>query len=111
MSPGILGNRVSSMRIPTEKPKTFCPPFTLIPSPACRSPWLVELSELLPRLPQLSFYRFVVGGVGEFRQIALPVAEAALELAHVGPREAAISPLLGRPGVEHEEPVDHADDA
>ena len=30
MSPGILGNRVSSMRIPTEKPKMFCPPLTLM---------------------------------------------------------------------------------
>src|SRR6266545_4984468 len=125
MSPGILGNRVSSMRIPTEKPKMFWPPLTLTlgpspwdphlgtltPIPASGSPWLVELSELLPRLPKLPLHGLVVGGVGKFRQVALQVSEAAPELAHVGPRETAIAPLVPPLGVQHEQPVDHADDA
>src|SRR6266581_8238408 len=110
MSPGMRGNCVSSMRMPTECPKMFCPPRTRVmclipsftqPSPrrtrairqfdrvsariAALSPegrgiqrLLVELRELLSRLPEVAFHGLVVLGVRELGQIALPVREAPL---------------------------------
>src|SRR5437016_2233325 len=129
MSPGMRGNCVSSMRMPTECPKMFCPPRTLMCPPVQPSPrharalrqldrvsrleghtHLVELRELLSRLPEVAFHGLVVLGIRELGQIALPVREAPLDLAHVAPGDAAIPPLARGFRIEHQEAIDGADD-
>src|SRR2546425_8104232 len=74
-------------------------------------PALVQLGELLARLPQMGFHGLVVRGIGKFSQVALPVQEPAPGLAQVGPCKTTVAPLSCRLGIEHQEPVDDADDA
>src|SRR5216683_6162764 len=107
MSPGMRGNWVSSMRMPTEWPKMFCPPRTRV---TCLFPLLVELGELLSRFPEVTFHGLVVLGVRELGQIALPVREAPLDLAQVAPGDAAIPPLARGFRIEDQEAIDGADD-
>src|SRR5229473_2946841 len=106
MSPGMRGNWVSSMRMPTECPKMFCPPRTRV---TCLFPLLVELGELLSRFPEVTFHGLVVLGVRELGQIALPVREAPLDLAQVAPGDAAIPPLARGFRIEDQEAIDGAD--
>src|SRR6266849_963748 len=111
MSPGMRGNWVSSMRMPTEWPKMFCPPRTRVicPYPSLFKR-LVELGELLSRFPQVTLHGLVVRGIRELGQIALQVREAPLGLAHVAPGHAAIPPLPCRFRIENEEAIDDAHD-
>src|SRR5215467_7927299 len=100
MSPGMRGNCVSSIRIPTVKPKMFCPPLTLIA--------LVQLGQFLTSPAQMTLHGLVVFGVRELRQVALPVPEAATHLAEIAPGDTAVAPLAGRFRVQHEQSVDGA---
>src|SRR5437879_12148526 len=108
MSPGVRGNCVSSMRMPTEWPKMFCPPRTLV---TCLFPpsSLVELGGLLSGFPEVAFHGLVVLGVRELGQIALPVRETPLDLAQVAPGDAAIPPLARGFRIEDQEAIDGAD--
>src|SRR5262245_56397480 len=59
----------------------------------------------------MSAHRLVVLGVRKLGQVALPVSEPAPHLAKVAPRYAAVAPFTGRLRIQHEQPVDGADDA
>src|SRR5262245_23262572 len=107
MSPGIRGNRVSSMRTPTENHGS---PRSEGTAPAAGADTLVELGEFLAHPPELGLHLLVVGGVGKISEVALPVRQRASKLTHARPRNAAIAPLAAGVGRQYEEPVDHRHD-
>src|SRR5687767_10076202 len=101
MSPGTRGKRVSSTRMPIEKPPRLVPP---------RSFTSVEPRELVPHAPEMTFHLFVIWCIGKLGEIALPVGEPARDLALMRPRDAAIAPLAARRRVEEQQPIDDRHD-
>src|SRR5262245_14982766 len=110
MSPGTRGNRVSSMRTPTEYRGSRCSPRSGTTEPTFGADTLVELGELLAHPPELRLHLLVIGSVGKVGEVALPVRQRSSKLTHARPGNAAIAPLPAGVGRQHEEAVDHRHD-